>query len=79
MQTSDVHMCDLYCPARWELPAELVSNLGARRHRCWQRFRACFATRTRDSRQLADDYLRAQLTIERGRNARQHRAALERR
>ncbi len=68
MQTSDVHTCNLYCPARWGLPAEIVDDLGARLHRFWQRFRACFATRTRDSSLLAHDYLRAQLTIDRGRN-----------
>ncbi|MDQ3255604.1 MAG: transposase, partial [Acidobacteriota bacterium] len=66
--TSDVHTCNLHNPARWRLPAEVVGDLGARLHRFWQRFRACFATRTRDSSQLAHDYLRAQLTIERGRN-----------
>jgi len=68
MQTSDGHTCNLHSPARWGLPADVVDDLGARLHRFWQRFRACFATRTRDSSQLAHDYLRAQLTIERGRN-----------
>jgi len=68
MQTADVHTCNLYSSTRWGLPAELVTDLGARLHRFWQRFRACFATRTRNSSLLAHDYLRAQLTIERGRN-----------
>ncbi len=65
MQSSGTHTCNLDCPARWGLTAELISDLGARLHRFWHRFRACFATRTRDSSQLAHDYLRAQLTIER--------------
>ncbi len=68
MQTSDVHTCNLYSSTRWGLPADVVDDLGARLHRFWQRFRACFATRTRDSSPLAYDYLRAQLTIDRGRN-----------
>jgi SRSO17 transposase len=68
MQSSATHICNLDCPSRWGLPAEIVTDLGARLHRFWQRFRRCFATRTRDSSALAHDYLRAQLTIERGRN-----------
>lgn len=42
--------------------------MGDRLLRFWQRFRRCFATRTRDPSPLAHDYLRAQPTIERGRN-----------
>lgn len=68
MQNSGTHTCNLHRPASWGLPAEVISDLGARLHRFWQRFQRCFATRTRDSSRLAHDYLRAQLTIERGRN-----------
>lgn len=66
MSNAVVHTCNLHCPARWGLPAEVVEDLGARLHRFWQRFRDCFTTRTRDSSPLAFDYLRALLTIERG-------------
>jgi len=68
MQTLTIENKNLHCPIRWGLPAEIVSDLGERLHRFWQRFQGCFATRTRDSSPLAHDYLRAQLTIERGRN-----------
>jgi SRSO17 transposase len=68
MQPSLREQKDLYCPNRWGLPASVVTDLGARLHRFWQRFHHCFTTRTRDSSRLAHDYLRAQLTMERARN-----------
>lgn len=68
MQSLTIENKNLHCPTRWGLPAEIVNDLGARLHRFWQRFHHCFTTRTRDSSPLAHDYLRAQLTIERGRN-----------
>jgi hypothetical protein len=68
MQTLSREKKDLYCATRWGLPETLVADLGTRLHRFWQRFHDCFTTCTHDSSQLAHDYLRAQLTIERGRN-----------
>ncbi len=68
MSNAAAHTCNLHCPVRWGLPAEAISDLGARLHRFWQRFRGCFSTRTRDPSPLAFDYLRALLTVNRGRN-----------
>lgn len=68
MESRSVHNSNLHSPPRWGLPAEAVAELGERLHRFWLRFRQCFSTRTRDPSPLAHDYLRALLTIERGRN-----------
>jgi SRSO17 transposase len=46
----------------------VVAELGDRLYRFWERFRRCFKTRTRDTSQYAQDYLRAQLTMDTERN-----------
>ena len=43
-------------------------DLGLRLYRFWQRYRACFQTRTRDISEQAYTYLRAQLTMDAQRN-----------
>jgi len=45
-----------------------VLDLGLRLYRFWQRYRACFQTRTRDTSEQAYTYLRAQLTMDAQRN-----------
>jgi SRSO17 transposase len=50
------------------LPPEAVQSLGERLYRCWERFRACFQTRTRDPSVYAYHYLTGQLRLETGRN-----------
>ena len=58
----------LHAPQRWGLSAEAVAHLGAHLAQFWLRFRGCFTTRTRDTSEHADDYLRAQLTMDTERN-----------
>ena len=58
----------LHAPRRWGLSAEAVAHLGDRLCQFWLRFRSCFTTRTRDTSECADDYLRAQLTMDTERN-----------
>src|SRR4051794_314312 len=53
---------------RWGLPLEAVERLGQRLHACWQRFRACFKTKTRDTSTWADVYLRGVLLLPGERN-----------
>lgn len=43
-------------------------DLGLRLYRFWQRYQACFQTRTRDTSEQAYTYLRAQLTMDAKRN-----------
>jgi len=42
--------------------------LGDRLYAFWRRFRSCFQTRTHDTSERADDYLRGQLTMDHQRN-----------
>jgi hypothetical protein len=58
----------LHAPRRWGLSAEAVAHLGDRLCQFWLRFRSCLTTRTRDTSECADDYLRAQLTMDTERN-----------
>jgi SRSO17 transposase len=58
----------LHAPQRWGLSAEAVAHLGDRLYQFWLRFRGGFTTRTRDTSEHADDYLRAQLTMDTERN-----------
>lgn len=66
--TSEMMSNELTCATRWGLSSELVTGLGRRLHSFWQRYRERFVNRTRDPSQLAEVYLRAQLTLERDRN-----------
>lgn len=59
---------DVYAPERWGLLPEATGQLGKRLYQFWLRFSPCFKTRTRDTSRHAYDYLRAQLTMETGRN-----------
>jgi SRSO17 transposase len=58
----------LFNPDKWGLPAQAVQRLGANLHDFWQRFRARFRTRTRDTSEQAYWYWRGQLTMEDARN-----------
>ncbi len=55
-------------PARWGVPVEAVHQLGNRLREYWNRYRACFKTKTRDGGEYAYDYLSGQLRMEAGRN-----------
>lgn len=68
METTSEMSSELTGATRWGLSSELVTGLGRRLHRFWQRYRECFVNRTRDPSQHAEIYLRAQLTLERHRN-----------
>ena len=46
---------------RWGLPPEALASLGERLQACWQRFRSCFRTTTRDPSRYAFHYLSGQL------------------
>ena len=59
---------DVFNPARWGLSARVVADLGQRLHAFWLRYRDCFRTRTRDTSENAELYLRAQLTMDTQRN-----------
>jgi SRSO17 transposase len=59
---------DVFKPARWGLSASVVADLGQRLHAFWLRYRDCFRTRTRDTSENAELYLRAQLTMDTQRN-----------
>jgi SRSO17 transposase len=50
------------------LPPEAIRSLGDRLYRCWERFRPCFQTATRDTSRYAYHYLSAQLRMETARN-----------
>lgn len=45
-----------------------MADLGQRLYRVWERYRACFQTRTRDTSDLAYVHLRGQLTLDAKRN-----------
>lgn len=55
-------------PQRWGLPAEPVATLGRRLYGCWEDFRDCFTTRTRDTSELAHVYLQGLLLMPDERN-----------
>ena len=59
---------DLFEPRRWGLCLEAILGLGLRLYRFWQRYRACFQTRTRDASPPVYTYLRALLTLRSERN-----------
>lgn len=59
---------DVFNPARWGLSASVAADLGERLHAFWLRYRDCFRTRTRDTSENAELYLRAQLTMDTQRN-----------
>jgi SRSO17 transposase len=59
---------EVFDPQRWGLPGEAVANLPDRLQYIWDRFRACFKTKTRDSSKHAWPYLRGLLTMETKRN-----------
>src|SRR5260370_26746148 len=43
---------------RWGLHPQAVTFLGQQLYDCWERFHACFKTRTRDTSDLAHVYLK---------------------
>ena len=49
--------------ACWGLPEDLVTDLGARLHRFWQRYAGSFRTQTRDGRAYAYHYLSGLLRL----------------
>src|SRR5258708_8958566 len=50
-------------PARWGLAAGPVEAVAERLRAVWGRYRGCFATKTRESSELAWTYLRGVLTM----------------
>jgi SRSO17 transposase len=58
----------MFDPDRWGLPTEAVWRLGDELYAYWQRYRACFRTRTRDTSENAYLYWRGQLTMDEARN-----------
>ena len=54
----------LHAPQRWGLSSAALGTLGARLYECWQRFRGCFKTSTRDTGRRAYDSRRGQLTMD---------------
>ena len=50
------------------MPDDAVAHLGHDLYTYWERYRACFRTRTRDTSAYAYTYLRGQLTMEDARN-----------
>lgn len=55
-------------PRRWGIPVEAASKLGSTLRQFWNRFRALFKTKTRDTSEQAHIYLRGLLTMEDKRN-----------
>ena len=58
----------VFCPARWGLVPEAIAQLGADLYALWQRYRACFKTKTQDPSEHAFTYLRGLLNMETKRN-----------
>jgi SRSO17 transposase len=50
------------------IPVERIKLLGPQLQGHWQRYRACFKTKARDTSEQALAYLRGQMTMERKRN-----------
>ena len=59
---------DEFDPERWGLPAEAVQDLAERLRQTWERYRACFKTKTCDTSENAFVYLRGKMTMETQRN-----------
>jgi SRSO17 transposase len=55
-------------PERWGLTGDLLDQLGQRVYECWERYRDCFTTRTRDTSPLAEVYLKGLLLLPEERN-----------
>ena len=53
----------IHDPARWGLAAGTVAEVAERLREVWGRYRACFATKTRDTSEIAWTYLRGVLTM----------------
>ncbi len=64
----DSNASELFDAQRWGLPAAAVDNLAERLRRVWSRFRDCFTTKTRNTREYAWIYLRGVLTMDTARN-----------
>lgn len=58
----------LYTPQRWGLSSEVSHELPERLHCLWQRFAACFKTKTRDTSTYAYHYMSSLLRLETNRN-----------
>ncbi len=59
---------DLEAPQRWGLSEEAIADLGDRLQRCWERYRHCFKTTTRDVARHAWTYLKGLLLMNTKRN-----------
>lgn len=59
---------DLEAPHRWGLSEEAIADLGNRLQRCWERYRHCFKTTTRDVAGHAWTYLKGLLLMNTKRN-----------
>jgi len=55
-------------PKRWGLHPQAVNSLGHQLYDCWERFHACFKTRTRDTSEFAAVYLKGLLLLKDKRN-----------
>jgi SRSO17 transposase len=55
-------------PKRWGLHPQAINALGGQLYDCWERFHACFKTRTRDTSALAHIYLKGLLLLKDKRN-----------
>jgi SRSO17 transposase len=55
-------------PERWGLDEGAIDQLGADLYNFWERYRECFATKTRDRGELALMHMRGQLTMDGRRN-----------
>jgi len=61
--------CDtVFAPQRWGVSPELSQELPKRLHGFWQRYAACFKTRTRNTSEYAYRYLSGLLRLETDRN-----------
>jgi len=59
---------DLDAPQRWGLCEEAIADLGSCLQHCWERYRHCFKTTTRDVAKHAWTYLKGLLLMNTGRN-----------
>jgi SRSO17 transposase len=58
----------LFDATRWGLPKAAIDDLANRLRRVWNRFKACFTTKARDTSQYAFIYMRGLLTMDTERN-----------
>ncbi|MFQ5343592.1 MAG: IS701 family transposase [Anaerolineae bacterium] len=64
----DAQSESVFAPQRWGLSPDVSQELPERLHTFWQRFAACFRTRTRDTSAYAYHYLSGLLRLENKRN-----------